>query len=108
MEFSFTYSDHLFTFFKSLSLQFKGSWCCLEKEIIILQLKRSLWNTHITDHRINNLHILKLVNPALGVTLPHLAQGLILVTPLLDILLMDPVHGGLTSFVPRVAQLVLQ
>ena len=46
----------------------------------------------------NNLHIFELVNPALGVALPDLAQRLVLVTPLLDILLVDPVHGGLTRY----------
>ena len=42
------------------------------------------------------LHVLELVHPPLGVPFPHLPEGLVLVPPLLDILLMDLVHGGLS------------
>ena len=55
------------------------------------------------------LHVLELVDPPLGVSLPHLPQGLVLVPALLHILLVDLVHRRLglkyrqqsTSFILR-------
>ena len=47
------------------------------------------------------LHIFKLVNPSLGVALPDLPQGLVLVPALLHVLLVDPVHRRLAGVIPR-------
>lgn len=47
------------------------------------------------------LHVLELVDAALGVALADLAQSLVLVAPLAHVLTMDLVHGGLHGLVAR-------
>ena len=46
------------------------------------------------------LHVLELVDPPLGVALPDLPEGLVLVPTLLHVLLVDPVHRRLPRVVP--------
>ena len=54
------------------------------------------------------LHVFELVDSALGVALSDLSQGLVLVAPLSDILLVDAIHGRLAGLVPRVSQVLLE
>ena len=55
-----------------------------------------------------SLHILKHINPPLGVPLPDLPQCLVLVPSLLDILAVDLVHCSLLLIVSGVGQVFLQ
>ena len=54
------------------------------------------------------LHVLELIDPSLGVAFPDLPQGLVLVSSLPDVLLVDAVHRRLASLVPCVSQVLLQ
>lgn len=106
MDFTYTeYSDHFFALITFSSLiMFKGS---NHLEVVVVE-EEEKQNLQSLGSFLDNLHIFKLVDPAFGVALPDLAQRLVLVTPLFDILLVDPVHGGLTSLVSRVGQLILE
>lgn len=52
-----------------------------------------------------SLHGLELVNALLGVTLPDLTQGLVLVSAQAHVLSVDHVVGCLLRFIPSVCQL---
>ena len=54
------------------------------------------------------LHVFKLVHPSLGVALADLPQGLVLITILPHIFLVEPVHLGLLVLIPRQLQVLLQ
>lgn len=54
------------------------------------------------------LHVLELVDAALGVALADLAQRLVLVAALAHVLAVDLVHGGLLRLVARLRQVLLQ
>lgn len=49
-----------------------------------------------------------MIDPSLGVAFPDLPQGLVLVSSLPDVLLVDAVHRRLAGLVPRVGQVFLQ
>lgn len=54
------------------------------------------------------LHVLELVDASLGVALADLAQSLVFVTSLADVLAVDLVHRGLLGFVAGPRQVLLQ
>ena len=54
------------------------------------------------------LHIFKLIHAPLCVAFPDLPQGLVLVTTLPDIFLVDPTHCRLSSLISGVRQILLQ
>jgi len=52
-----------------------------------------------------SLHGLKLINALLGVALPNLTEGLVLVSAQPHVLSMDHIIGCLLGFIPSVCQL---
>lgn len=58
--------------------------------------------------RTSRLHVLELVDAALGVALADFAQGLVLVATLAHVLAVDLVHGRLFRLVAGLRQVLLQ
>lgn len=59
----------------------------------------SLWSGSSRSRGSAGLHVLELVDAPLGVALADLAQSLVFVAPLADVLAMNLVHGRLLGLV---------
>jgi len=85
------------------------------KNILILfhllffgESQRFFSSLFLFEFLMNFLHIFKLIDPTFSIAFSHFTQGLILVSTLFYIFLVDSIHGGFSRLYCGVRELILE